>query len=360
MIHESKPPFSSGLFNSALLIILIWGLTVGRAFFIPVCLAAVLAFLMNPIVRYLRIRRVPHWIAVIVATTFLVVPLAIVVFLSVRQISQLIEDLPRLQHILDGKLLAFSQTEVGQRLHIPPTVVDIGEKMVSSMGQGLGAAVGAVKSFLELGSEFILVLIFAVVMLASRDHVKKSAKKLLAHFGKNKSAEMMTSVVTVIEKFLVGRLIIAAIMAAASIIILWLFGVGYAFLMGLFIGVMTFVPEVGFVISLIPVTLAMLGAGRGGSLLVVLAVLFGVHILEGNWMTPKFVGKSVNINALSTFLGIFAGGLMWGVWGMFLSIPVLAILRIWMIADDDLKDWGDMLAEGPDEKKPDEPLVEKA
>ena len=116
--------------------------------------------------------------------------------------------------------------------------------------------------------------------------------------------------------------------------------------MGSFLGVLTAVPAIGFIIGVIPPLLVSLANGFGlfktGAIFLALVV---VSIIEGNYMTPKMVGGSLNINALAVFVGLFAGGLIWGVWGMFLSIPVLGILRIVFHAAPALQPWSELLAE---------------
>jgi predicted PurR-regulated permease PerM len=132
-----------------------------------------------------------------------------------------------------------------------------------------------------------------------------------------------------------------------------LFGVSYSVILGAFVGAMTLVPAVGFIISLIPVIVVALATGH--SLLntvAIVAALVGCNMIDNYYLTPKFVGNRLNINALTSFVGLFAGGLLWGIWGMFLSIPMLGVLRIAFSAVPKLRPWGELLADKTDHRPP--------
>jgi predicted PurR-regulated permease PerM len=210
---------------------------------------------------------------------------------------------------------------------------------------GLGAIVGA-------GSQLALVLLFAVLMLASRKHLYRSSKKILKQSMHVEQPQLLEEVVDLFEQFLLARLLIVAIIGGADTIILFAFGIEYAILMGSFLGVMTLIPAVGFIIGVIPPIIVSFALHHSFlETLFMFLALFVMSIIEGNVLTPKMVGKKLNINALSTFVGLFAGGLLWGAWGMFLSIPVLGVLRIIFNAVPSLQPWGDLLAEKDERMK---------
>jgi predicted PurR-regulated permease PerM len=79
--------------------------------------------------------------------------------------------------------------------------------------------------------------------------------------------------------------------------------------------------------------------------LVMTAILFGISAIENYVLTPKLVGNRLNLNALTCFIGLFAGGLLWGIWGMFLSIPILGVVRIVFAAIPALEGWGELLSD---------------
>jgi predicted PurR-regulated permease PerM len=341
-----------GLRTTGWLIVLIWGLATARAFLIPICISALLAFLVIPIVTLMRKRRVPEWIAVICAALVLLLPIAGIVYALVREGQTLVQDFPSIMTSFNHALSEFAQSSWATRLGISSEALDLkslAEKIGSRAGEGIAFVIGGLSIVMDASSQAALVLIFALLMVASRRHLRASGEKILARVESIQAARLLDEVTTLIERFLVARLLIVAFIGAVDAIALRAFGVNYSFLLGAFFGVMTLVPAVGFIIALIPTLIVALATGHSiGATLVVTGILVAMSIVEGNILSPKLVGQKLNINALTCFIGLFAGGLLWGIWGMLLSVPILGVMRIVFSAVPDLQPWGDLLADKED------------
>ena len=110
---------------------------------------------------------------------------------------------------------------------------------------------------------------------------------------------------------------------------LMLLGIENAWIFGLITAVMTIIPYVGILISgMLPVSVAWSTYDSGWYALGVVAVFVVVQYLEANIIFPKVVGQQLNLNTLAALVGIMIGGLLWGVSGMVLVLPILGILRI--------------------------------
>ena len=79
----------------------------------------------------------------------------------------------------------------------------------------------------------------------------------------------------------------------------------------------------------------------------IVAVMFGVHVIDYNILLPVIVGSKVKINAMITLFGIIVGEMLWGIAGMFLSIPVIAVTKIIFDRVEPLKPWGLLMGEEP-------------
>jgi len=118
--------------------------------------------------------------------------------------------------------------------------------------------------------------------------------------------------------------------------------------LGLISGIFNIVPYIGiFTALLISVLITFATAGAGKVLLVLIAFV-SIHALDGNVLMPLVVGSKVKINALFAFIGIVVGEMIWGISGMFLCIPYLAMLKIIFDKVEQLKPWGILL--GGEEK----------
>jgi len=340
-----------GLLVVVCIIIILWGAKAGQSFFVPLLLSAMLAFTGAPIVRALKKRHVPELLSVCVATVVLLTPLCLVLYASFLQMQTLASDFPSLLKIADKHLAEFSTTPWLSRFGIRQqfSVATLLDNISERAGEGVLLAASFLH-FLAIGAfEIVIILIFGIMMLVSRGHLHTCSKEILARWEGIDAATMLAAVTELVEKFLLTKLIVAVVVGIVSTLALWATGIQYSLLLGVMTGVLTFLPELGFVIGLIPVVLVALLTGSGFmDIFLALSFISLIHLIEANILTPKLVGKSLNLNALSTFIGLFGGGLLWGVWGMFLSVPILGIVRISFSVVPQLAPWGNYLAERED------------
>ncbi|MBC7692566.1 MAG: AI-2E family transporter [Methylotenera sp.] len=337
-----------GLKTAAYLIVLLWGLAEAKSFFIPLCLAGLLGFLMAPLHQLLRKHlRIPEVLSIALSAVVMVSPLFLVGYLLVRQGQGLVQDFPHLMQSGQEHLTAFTRGSLGMRLGMEKfEVQDVFQKVSSGAGEGLAFVVGGLAALLNAGSQGALILIFSILMLASRVQLRRSGERILSRSASFRETRLLDDVVSLIQHFLTARMLIVGIIGGLSAAALAIFGLKYSVFLGALLGVFTLVPAVGFIIALIPTLAVAIATGHSlGSILGMVACLVVFNLLEGNYLTPKMVGSRLNINALSSFVGLFAGGLMWGVWGMFLSVPILGVIRICFNAVPALQPWSELLAD---------------
>jgi predicted PurR-regulated permease PerM len=337
----------------AALVVLFWGLTEAKSFLIPISLAVLLAFMMAPVVRLLHRGRVPEWLAVVLSALLLVLPIVGVLYAVVNEGEALVRDWPRLSEAAQKSFVQLQNSSIVGRLHLHDSLEkmnspeNLTSRLGSEGGAGLKALAAGLRSVLAAGSHLVLIVFFAIVMLASRKNVRSSLDQFVAKERSPESADTLNEVSGLIERFLLARLGIVALVATVDFGILLGFGLTYSFLMAVFLGLMTLVPIVGFFVSVIPPILAAVTAGQTSPLLLfgLFASLGAVSSFQDHFLAPKWVGRQLNLNFLVTYLGIFAGERLWGAWGMFLAVPALGVLRIVLCADPSLKPWGLLLSE---------------
>jgi predicted PurR-regulated permease PerM len=123
-------------------------------------------------------------------------------------------------------------------------------------------------------------------------------------------------------------------------------------LLGLIAGIFNLIPYIGIFTSLVLSTFVTFATGAVATkILLVVIVYVVVHLIDSNILLPLIVGSKVRINALVTVIGVILGEMIWGISGMFLSIPVIAISKIIFDRVESLKPWGLLLGE-EEENKP--------
>jgi putative permease len=149
----------------------------------------------------------------------------------------------------------------------------------------------------------------------------------------------------IIKKYIVGLVLQMLIVALLTFLTLTILGVQYALLLGLLTGILNIIPYVGILSALALSMVITLATATGVQALWVGVALLGIHIIDANILMPIVVGSKVKINALMVILGVVIGEMLWGISGMFLAIPVIAIGKIIFDRVESLKPWGLLLGD---------------
>ncbi|MBS7333409.1 MAG: AI-2E family transporter [Weeksellaceae bacterium] len=153
-----------------------------------------------------------------------------------------------------------------------------------------------------------------------------------------------------VKQYLIGLFLQMLIVSVLTYISLSFLGVKYSFVLALLTGILNIVPYVGITISVILSAILTLATGSPSQVLFVFIAYIIVHAIDGNIVMPKIVGSKVKVNSLIIIIGLVIGEMTWGIMGMFLSIPILAMGKIIFDHIPDMKPWGFLLGEEKSEK----------
>ena len=153
------------------------------------------------------------------------------------------------------------------------------------------------------------------------------------------------------RQYILGLLLEMFVVACIACIAFWIIGIKYAVLLGIIVALFNLIPYVGIFSALLLSCLITFATGNIKDVLWVGVSVVCIHLVDSNFFLPTIVGSKVKLNALVSFLGIVLGEMIWGLSGMFLSIPVLAIFKIIFDRVDSLKPWGFVMGSGTEEKK---------
>lgn len=191
---------------------------------------------------------------------------------------------------------------------------------------------GAVSFVSNLVSGFVTVftgIIFAIYMLCQKEYLIDCVKKLVYAYTDKKKSDKLMEVATLtnktFSKFISGQCVEAIILGTIIFVVSLLFGFPYALL----IGVLTTIT------ALIPIFGAFIAAGVGALLIAItnpvqaiifIVVFLVIQQIEGNFIYPKVVGKSVGLSPLWTLLAITVGGNLFGIAGMLIGLPLASVV----------------------------------
>jgi len=357
------PPEASPLITYPLLfisfVLLMVVLNLLKSILIPFALAIFLAYILYPVVNLLTRLKVPYGLAVaIVLLLFLSVFLVSGVIIG-SEISGFVRAIPRYQETLKENLNSLIESysnlvekfatilpgEGGVQDQAPPT------RNPSAILSGIiGNIFTALLSVFSILSDFVLVFFFLIFLLAGAKNFKE---KLISAWGAGeggKAAEIIASINEGIGGYIIIRTALNLGLAIAITIVLLIFGIDYAYIWGPLAGILNYIPYIGAFLAIIPpVAIALFQFDSYGTAIILLLIIVGIQNLEGNILTPLFIGRRVNQNPLTILLGLILWGLIWGPVGMILATPLTTCIQILCNNIEPLKPIGSLL--GGDVKK---------
>ncbi|WP_336830312.1 AI-2E family transporter [Sphingobacterium multivorum] len=320
---------------------------IGDTILIPMILGLLFSLLLIPLSNFLeRKLRFPRTLAGILSVILFFGVLGYGLFLLASQLTLLKEDFPAFkQQIMDG--VGNLQTWVSQQFGIQhKDQIDFINKTASkSVDSGtlfLGTALVSLSSMFIL---FVFTFLYTFFLLIYRGHIVKFLLFVNRIEDRPIVLDVVQQVQYVVKKYLIGLLIQMSLVSLLVFIVLSLIGVKYSLLLALITGVFNVLPYVGIFSSMLIIAILTFATSSFTHVVLVIIALIIIHMIDSNFIVPKIVGSKVKVNSLFAMLSIIIGEMVWGISGMFLAIPILAIVKIVMDRIKELKPWGFLLGE---------------
>jgi len=309
--------------------------------FIPLVIAIFLSILLNPIIKFLEKYRIPHILAVVI--TMLV---AIVVIFSLYEtISQSVSAFLKGFSKYSDKIDALA-TRAVDFLGISPGVLSGELKILDdpqaaklmkdvSLSRLFYSILNSLTTFI---TQLILVFLFLLFILLGRGHMMGKIEVGFSPATANRFMSIYNNITDQVQKYLGVKTLVSFITSLFVMGILLLFGVDFVLVWGILTFLFNFIPNVGsFAATLLPVIFALIQFDNPLLALWLAICLFGVQFVFGNILEPKIMGESVNLSAVVILFALLFWGFIWGIPGMFLAVPMTAIIKIIFENIDGLK-----------------------
>jgi putative heme transporter len=193
---------------------------------------------------------------------------------------------------------------------------------------------------------FSLIMVYTFLFLLYKGKIKKFILMLFPEDKHNKIRQIITRIQDLAQHYLVGILIELSVLGMLNSIGLLIIGIRQPFFFGYLAALLNIIPYIGVLVgSLFPITMALIFKDSIWAAIAVTGLMSFNQFIDNNFLTPKIVGSHVRINPLATIMAIVAGGLLWGIAGMILFIPLLGILKIICDHIDFMKPFGYLLGD---------------
>ena len=320
---------------------------IGDTILIPMILGLLFSLLLIPLSNFMeRKLRFPRTLAGILSVILFFGVLGYGLFLLASQLTLLKEDFPAFkEQIMDGagKLQSWVSEQFGiQHKEQMEFINKTASKSVDSGTLFLGTALVSLSSLFIL---FVFTFLYTFFLLIYRGHIVKFLLFVNRVEDRPIVVDVVQQIQYVVKKYLIGLLIQMSLVSLLVFICLSLIGVKYSLLLALITGVFNVLPYVGIFSSMLIIAILTFATASFTHVVLVILALIIVHMIDSNFIVPKIVGSKVKVNSLFAMLSIIIGEMVWGISGMFLAIPILAIVKIVMDRIKELKPWGFLLGE---------------
>ncbi len=304
-------------------------LYIGQDIIIPLVFSTIIAILLNPVINWLCNKGVNRIVAIFLSLTVAIILITALVYFIGSQLSIFSDSFPQFKQkftaLFNDILNWISQTfNISQaKIHswINQTKGQGMSNSTAMIGQTLGTLSGIFVFFFLLPVYIFMILFYKPLLLEFISRL----------FPRNKHAvvaEVLMETKKLIQSYLVGLLLEALLVAALNSIGLLIIGIDYAILIGIIGALLNIIPYIGGLVAIaIPMLVAVATRSPVDVLWVLLAYII-VQFIDNNFFVPKIVASKVKVNALVSIVVVLIGGALWGVSGMFLSIPITAILKV--------------------------------
>lgn len=324
------------------LVIVVFILGVLRDILVPLAFATLIAILLNPLSARLE-RKLHKIIAIIISMLIAVIAVAGLAFFLSSQIAHFFDNVDAMKQKF-SELLVIIQRWLEQTFGIGAQKQ---MQMINEAANGSKAIIGQTLSgALGVLSVVFLIPVYTFLIMLYKTLILNFLYEVFSEENQQKVGEIISETKAAIQSYIVGLLIETGIVAVMNSCALLILGVQNAILIGVIGAILNLLPYIGGIIAIaLPVLMATLTTDGFTTQLLIIAAYALIQFIDNNILVPRIVSSKVQINALVSIVIVLLGASLWGVPGMFLSIPFIAVLKIVFDRIDGLKPWGKILGD---------------
>jgi len=349
---NKQPLFVKLTYILLFFILLFFILIQARGFLYPLALGVFFAYLLYPIAKYLESKGFHRILANLVTIFLGLTTLAGLGLFLYSQLLVFVEDFPTMRAQAITNLIAFEHyieerfglAAAVQHGWITETVQNIFQAGGDFFQSIFAATAGTMVTF-------GLLPVYIFFLLFYRNKFKIFLLKLIPNERHDKVEIIITQISYVVNKYMSGIFIVVLILCFLNSIGLMIVGIKYAVLLGVISAIFNLIPYFGTLIGgSIPLLMALLTEDSPSYALGVVILFIILQFTENNILTPNITGGNVNINPFITILSIIIGGMVWGIPGMFMVVPLVGVLKIVCDHIDSLEPYAFLLGTSGSEK----------
>lgn len=313
-----------------------------------------IASILEPGVRLMERFRIPRWVGSLVMVVGTLGIMYLAMWIIYDRSAAFMNDLPkyteRLKQIIAHVQVTFKNIRLSAASLLPPTTetsqptvqVQQAEPWVQFVLHGLGSVYGFVMAVL-----FIPIFVFFI--LTSKNQMWVATMNLFSRERRHAVEDVLNGITTMVRQYVLGNVLVALISALIIWPVFYWLKLPYAMIMGFLAAFLSLVPYLGVAFGVLPPLLVALvhpDYNNATPFIIIIVTVVAVHFVAINILTPKLVGKRVNLNALTVTVSMMFWGWLWGGIGLVLAVPITAAVKAVCDNVETLRPYGAWLGEG--------------
>ncbi|HYM51622.1 MAG TPA: AI-2E family transporter [Candidatus Limnocylindrales bacterium] len=300
----------------------------------PFILATVLALLLNPLVNVAERRRVPRAVSVLGLYALAILLLGAGVYFLVPMARAEFTAL-----VAQGPAIAAYLQDLAARRHVVSILgvpVDLQQAYANAVANLPAVLAGHLQSVVQNVFvlfnwlfQTVLVLLIAFFLVKDAHAIRRFLADLVPFGFRSDSREIGQEISRMLGAYMRGQLLICSLVGVTTGIALWIAGIPYALALGIVAGVTAFIPFIGPFLGALPaVAVAAFVSQSTGKVILVIALFVVISNVIYNVISPKVFGDAVHLSPMLVIVAFVIGGYLGGIIGLFIAVPVAAIIRI--------------------------------
>ncbi len=324
-------------------------MVLGKAVVVPVLFAILLGVVLRPVEKFLNTKwKIPRVLSILITVFLFMFLIAALIFFITYQLTRFMNDLPELKQNLQFQFIRI-QVWLSQSLGIEYSTqreyIDNATEQAATNGPG-NVAASTMSTLAGLFTAAVVVPVLLFLVMFYRVLFLNFLLKVFGEKNRDRMATIIYEAKYAMQGYIAGLFLEMATVSLLQTLAMWIVGVKYFVFIGLITGVLNMIPYIGIMIAgSMGILIALATGAESQQILFVIIGFACVQFIDNNILLPKLVGHRVRINAFFSIAGVIAGGIISGVAGMFLAIPLMALLKVTLENVDQLKPWGELMGD---------------
>ena len=296
---------------------------------LPFILALFLSFIFKPMVLFLRRHRIPGVVGLLLVFLFISGLFFGLGLIIASSMDSFVTALPRYQEKLTVLVqnISLASDALAKKYNLSSGQLQLSN--VINLSAFTSIITSSFSSFISLMSNFVLVVLFLFFILAGSGDMIAKLRSVMVGDHPDKAVEILSNIDVKVRKYMITKSLINIATGFMTWVVLTILGVDFPLLWGFVAFLLNYIPNFGSIIAVsFPTLISLLQFGSITTPLLVLLLLMSGHTIIGNVIEPKVMQFSMNLSPLLVIVSLIFWGWLWGVWGMILAVPIMAIIKI--------------------------------